>query len=57
MHEIWTITNEDAENIMNFLQVSIDEYENAGMEIPGFIESVKNVHAALMWADRIEIEG
>ena len=51
MKEVWTITNEDAEKVMNILALLV---ENQGQDD---LEAIKNVHAALMWADRIEIEG
>lgn len=52
MKEQWTITHEDAEVVMNILALYMAEnYDSL------HAESVKSVHAALMWADRIEIDG
>lgn len=52
MKEDWTISPEDAEVVMNILALYMAENSDSL-----HAESVKNVHAALMWADRIEIEG
>jgi hypothetical protein len=57
MKEVWTITSKQAEIAMNFMQKSLDEYMKAGMLDTENAEAISNVHAALMWADRIEIEG
>lgn len=57
MNEIWTITHKQAEIAMNFIQKSLDEYAKAGMLDTENAEAISAVHAALMWADRIEIEG
>lgn len=57
MKEVWTITPADAEAAVNFLQKSLDEYMKAGMMDTENAEAISAVHAALMWADRIEIEG
>jgi len=53
---IWTITNEDAEKVITFLQPCALEYIKAGEIEPDIVQAIENVRAALMWADRIEIE-
>lgn len=57
MNEVWTITNKQAEIAINFMQKSLDEYMKAGMLDTENAEAISAVHAALMWADRIEVEG
>lgn len=57
MKEVWTITNMQVAIAMGFMQKSLDEYMKAGMLDTENAEAISAVHAALMWADRIEIEG
>ena len=57
MKEVWAITNLQAAIAMSFMQKSLDEYMKAGMMDTENAEAISAVHAALMWADRIEIEG
>jgi len=57
MNEEWTISTKQAEIALNFIQKSLDEYAKAGMMDTETAEAISAVHAALMWADRIEIEG
>lgn len=57
MQDEWIISNQDAEIACNFLEIMINkEIKVGGIELKD-LEALKNVHAALMWADRIEIEG
>ena len=50
--EDWKITTEQAEIACKFLSARVQE----GDLYPSEIEAVRAVHAALYWADRIEIE-
>ena len=57
MKEVWTITKEDAAKMCEFLLRELDNYIKAGMLDEETVEAISAVHAALSWADRIEIEG
>lgn len=57
MNVTWAITSKQAEIAMNFMRKSLDEYMKAGMLDTETAETISAIHAALMWADRIEIKG